>query len=248
MRPDRLNPAALAIVLLVAVALGVLFAREDKASHNEALAVAETTFGEVSTDEIPHISIQPTATNIPIATSTPQPAVTATVVQATALPAASQESVTHVHPTAASLPDTQSPSAPEPVPQPDRTFAATVLALVNAERVGRGLPSLEANGTLAQGAAAYAQTLLQLNTLSHNADGGLLARIQATGYGEWALLGEVLWASTGYLPPERTVADWLASSGHRDIVLNPTFTKAGIGCSVSEGDPLRARCVMYLAG
>ncbi len=124
-----------------------------------------------------------------------------------------------------------------------------MLTLVNAERTSRGIPALQTNSALVRSAQSYARTLLQLDALDHDVDGiSLSSRVAAAGYDGGAPLGEVLWASTGNLPPERTVADWMASPGHRQTILDPTYSLAGVGCAFSEGDPLKARCVMDMAG
>ena len=108
---------------------------------------------------------------------------------------------------------------------------------------------LSPDSALTGGAVNYAGTLLQLNTLGHSANGTtLLQRVRAAGYGGGPPLGEVLWQSTGYLPPERTVSDWLNSPGHRDTIMNPAYRVAGVGCYFRQAARLEGRCVMDLAG
>ena len=49
--------------------------------------------------------------------------------------------------------------------------------------------------------------------------------------------------------PQTPVAGWLSSATHREIILNPTYREAGIGCYFREGGPVReARCVLVVAG
>lgn len=118
--------------------------------------------------------------------------------------------------------------------------------MVNAERTSRGIAALRQNGALTQSAQNYARTLTRLNALSHNADGAnVQTRAQAAGY-PGSRLGEMLWKSVGYLPPEQVVSDWMASAGHRDIILDARFRDAGIGCYFRQTDRLEARCVMDL--
>jgi uncharacterized protein YkwD len=115
--------------------------------------------------------------------------------------------------------------------------------------MARGLAPLSADGALTRGATNYARTLIELGTLSHSANGTtLLQRVRSAGYSGGPPLGEVLWQSTGYLPPERTVSDWLNSPGHRDTILNPAYRFAGVGCYFRQAARLEGRCVMDLAG
>jgi uncharacterized protein YkwD len=131
----------------------------------------------------------------------------------------------------------------------DAGFAAQVLALVNAERASRGLGQLASNGALTNGVANYARLLLQYSALSHSAGGTTLSgRVAAAGYGAGPPLGEVLWLGVGRLPPERVVSDWLNSPSHRDVILNPIYRTAGVGCYFRQGERLEARCAMDLGG
>jgi uncharacterized protein YkwD len=72
--------------------------------------------------------------------------------------------------------------------------------------------------------------------------------MRAAGYTGGPPAGEVLWRSVGSLPPERTVADWMASPGHRDIILSSAYREAGVGCAFKQTDRLEARCVLDAGG
>ena len=227
---SRLSLAAGLAVVFVAAIVGLFVARQGDGYRSDTLALA-----------LPTATLQPTATATdtpaPTATNTPQPAPTATA-----------EPV----PPPASDPPPEDPPHQHPPPQQstdewfDTAFANRVLSLLNAERTSRGIAALTRNGALTQSAQNYARTLTRLNALSHNADGtSLQSRAGAAGY-PGLRLGEMLWRSVGYLPPEQVVADWMASAGHRDIILDPTFRDAGVGCYFRQTDRLEARCVMDL--
>jgi uncharacterized protein YkwD len=150
----------------------------------------------------------------------------------------------------AAPPAQDQPPAPEPVEWLDIEFAVQVFDLVNAERTARGVPALDVDGALARAAQSYAHTLTELNTLEHAAGGrDLVSRVQATGFIYNTKLGEVLWRGGGAFSSETPVAGWLASDRHREIILDPNYREAGVGCYFREGGSLHeARCVMVVAG
>jgi uncharacterized protein YkwD len=105
------------------------------------------------------------------------------------------------------------------------------------------------NNALARAAADYAVLLMQYSSLSHTAAGTTLTgRVRAAGYTAGPPLGEVLWLAVGVVPPERTVADWMASPGHRDVILSSSYSVAGAACYFRQGARWEARCVMDFGG
>jgi uncharacterized protein YkwD len=52
------------------------------------------------------------------------------------------------------------------------------------------------------------------------------ARISAAGF-RWSAAGEAI--ASGYRTPERVVAAWMASAGHCELLLAPTFADVGTG-------------------
>ena len=231
MRPRLLIAAGLAAVLLTAVA-GLLFARQDDRPRSETLAAIAPT-----ATERPTATITATATLVPTTTNTPRPPPTATPQPPPPPP------TPHVHE------EPPLPAAQVSGEWLDPAFAARVLTLVNAERTSRGLAAFTSNGTLTQAAESYANTLLQFNSLTHTANGtDPLGRMRAAGYTGSPTVGEVLWRGVGSWPPERTVADWMASPGHRAIILSSAYREAGVGCAFKQTDVLEARCVLDAAG
>ena len=235
MRSYRPTAVALATVLtavLLTTAAATTLLSLDSAEHRSAtLSEAETaaTAPPSATPQPPAAAAtpEPPPTDPPAAAATPEPP--PPVVPPTSTP--------HAQPT------------PTPRDRIDDDFASRVLALINAERTSRGIPALQNSSALVRSAQSYARTLLQLDELGHDGDGTSLSdRVAAAGYDGGPPLGEVLWGSTGYLPPERVVADWMASQSHRQMILDPAYSLAGVGCAFSDGDRLKARCVMDLAG
>ena len=227
-------------VLLTAAASAILLSLGSADLRSETLSAAEpaATAPPPTTPQPPTPTAppQPPSANAPVATATPQPPT---------LLAEQPASTQHTHPS----PTPYAQPTPPPTDRIDGDFANRVLALINAERTSRGIPALQTNSALVRSAQGYARTLLQLDALGHDVDGSSLSsRVAAAGYDGGAPLGELLWGSTGYRPPEQVVADWMASPGHRQFILDTAYSFVGVGCAFSEGDRLKARCVMDMAG
>lgn len=236
-RPTAVAFATVFTVVLLTTAAAITLLLIDNAEHrSETLSEAETAASAAHSATAP-----PSATPLPpAAAATPEPPPTDPPAAA-----ATPEPPPVVPPT----PTPHAQPTPTPRDRIDDDFASRVLALINAERTSRGIPALQNSSALVRSAQSYARTLLQLEELGHDGDGTSLSdRVAAAGYDGGPPLGEVLWGSTGYLPPERVVADWMASKSHRQMILDPTYSLAGVGCAFSDGDRLKARCVMDLAG
>jgi uncharacterized protein YkwD len=106
--------------------------------------------------------------------------------------------------------------------------------LIDAERVSRGLAPLAFDALLAQVAEAHSQDMINRDFFDHINPDGLDPgeRLANAGYGagNW---GETIGA--GYTTPESMLNGWLNSSGHRNILLSPSFTQIGLGY-VTGGD------------
>ncbi|MEX1254196.1 MAG: CAP domain-containing protein [Dehalococcoidia bacterium] len=224
---QRLIAPALTAALIGVAVLALALTRGGGGSDPTSLAISSIT--ATSTASPTHTpTASPTPTPPPTPTSTPLPP---------------------------PPPRPQVQQAPAQPPQPaartysEAGFASQVVALVNAERASRGLGQLSSNGALSNSASSYARQLLQYSSLSHSAGGTTLSgRVAAAGYGGGPPLGEVLWLGVGRLPPERVVSDWMNSPSHREVILNPTYDRAGVGCYFREGQRLESRCAMDLAG
>jgi uncharacterized protein YkwD len=119
---------------------------------------------------------------------------------------------------------------------PANTCAQRLIPLINQVRAENGLAPLVENPLLDVDAHQYAEFIAARSILSHTADGRTLdARAQAAGYTGWKALGENL--AGGYDTPEEVVAAWLASPGHRAIILTPSYTETGVGCAWNDGSP-----------
>jgi uncharacterized protein YkwD len=104
-----------------------------------------------------------------------------------------------------------------------------ILRLVNLERERAGLLPLIRKQTLEDQATQYACEMIYYGFVEHvNPFTGTSVTDRAEEFGyDWLALGENL--AAGQPTPARAMADWMASEGHRDNILNPQFTELGVG-------------------
>jgi len=122
------------------------------------------------------------------------------------------------------------------LPTPANACGQRLIPLINQVRVENGLLPLTESPLLDAAAQQYADFIASRSILSHTADGRTLdMRAEAAGYTGWKALGENL--AGGYDMPEQAVAAWLASDGHRAILLSPSYTETGVGCAWNAASP-----------
>jgi uncharacterized protein YkwD len=110
-----------------------------------------------------------------------------------------------------------------------------IVDLVNQQRAAYGLAPVSYNPTLAAAAQDYADTMASQNFFSHTgADGStMVGRAESAGYTTWSFLAENL--AGGQTTPERVVAAWMDSPGHRANILAPDATEVGLGHTYNAG-------------
>ena len=102
-----------------------------------------------------------------------------------------------------------------------------MVAKINAARERHGLPPLRPSRSLTRSARAYAAHLMRIDWFGH-AD-----RIRASP--RFRMLGEVLaWHSDRRPRRSGTVRRWLASPGHRKLILKRAFRWIGAGRAVGR--------------
>jgi uncharacterized protein YkwD len=121
------------------------------------------------------------------------------------------------------------------VPQFDPTVVR-VVELVNHERAMAGLPPVGIHSILMNEAARFSGVQASMGRLSHAGNDGTTAgqRLRAAGY-NWSAYGENL--AAGQDTPEQVVAAWMASPGHRAIILHGKAVDIGIGHTFRADDP-----------
>lgn len=115
------------------------------------------------------------------------------------------------------------------------TFTARVVELTNAERAKAGLGPLRVSGQLTRSAQGYAEVLATGACFGHTCAPvpEMAERSERAGYLNWQALAENI--AGGQRTPERVVADWMASPGHRQNILNGRYTELGVGVASGSG-------------
>ena len=107
---------------------------------------------------------------------------------------------------------------------PTGEMRAAVVCLVNRERAAQHLPVLHADHRLNHSAQRWSDAMVSSRAFTHGAN--FAGRISAAGF-RWAAAGENI--ATGYPTPRQVVAEWMASAGHCENILNPTYRSVGTG-------------------
>lgn len=116
---------------------------------------------------------------------------------------------------------------------PDRR--AALLCAIDAERAARGLPLVGESGQLNRAAQGHSDDMVARRFFEHVTPGGstLGDRVDATGYidgrHDWELGEAIAWAQQPLDTSDSLMRAWLASPGHRAIILDRRFRDVGIG-------------------
>jgi uncharacterized protein YkwD len=107
-----------------------------------------------------------------------------------------------------------------------RALRMAVVCLINQQRTSRHLPPLHASLLLDRSAQNWTNAMVSSDVFSHGTN--FSARITAAGY-VWRSAGENI--ATGFQTPRSVVSAWMASTGHCQNILNPTYGNVGTGVS-----------------
>lgn len=141
-----------------------------------------------------------------------------------------------IQPDTDAAPDTQpdadvAPDTPDSQPDTDTgteevSFAAQVANLVNAERRKAGLQELAFDTQISSAALTRANEIETV--FSHTRpDGSSFSTVLKENGISYRGAGEnIAWGQTS---PEEVMNAWMSSEGHRANILNPNFTKIGVG-------------------
>ncbi|MBD0424069.1 CAP domain-containing protein [Streptomyces sp. TRM S81-3] len=136
-------------------------------------------------------------------------------------------------PTAAPSSPAAKPTATAPSSTPTATAPASgavarVVELVNAERSKAGCSPVTVNATLTKAAQAHSEDMAAHRNMSHTGSDGSSPADRITGAGyNWRTYGENV--AYGYDTPEKVMAGWMSSTGHRENILNCEFKEIGVG-------------------
>jgi uncharacterized protein YkwD len=107
-----------------------------------------------------------------------------------------------------------------------RALRMAVVCLINQQRTSRHLPALRASLLLDRSAQNWTNAMVSSDVFSHGTN--FASRISAAGY-VWRSAGENI--ATGFQTPRSVVNAWMASTGHCQNILNPTYGNVGTGVS-----------------
>jgi uncharacterized protein YkwD len=99
-----------------------------------------------------------------------------------------------------------------------------VVCLINQQRTSRNLPPLRASPPLDRSAQRWTNEMIASDVFTHGTN--FAGRISAAGYA-WRAAGENI--ATGFPTPRSVVRAWMASTGHCQNILNPTYDNVGTG-------------------
>ncbi|MFD9970699.1 CAP domain-containing protein [Streptomyces sp. NPDC059011] len=137
---------------------------------------------------------------------------------------------------AAPKPAAPKPAAPKPAASPSTPASsapasgdvARVVELVNSERSKAGCSPVKVNAKLTKAAQDHSKDMAAHRNMSHTGSDGSDpgARITRAGY-NWSTYGENV--AYGYETPEKVMAGWMSSPGHKKNILNCEFKEIGVG-------------------
>jgi len=110
---------------------------------------------------------------------------------------------------------------------PASVLRTAVVCLINLDRAQHHLPPLQASQDLNRSAQGWTNVMVSSDQFTHGTD--FAARISAAGF-VWRSAGENI--ATGFSTPNGVVRAWMASTGHCQNILNPTYRNVGTGVSV----------------
>jgi uncharacterized protein YkwD len=115
------------------------------------------------------------------------------------------------------------------VPQMDSAKGQRILELVNVERKNVGVDPLLYSSTLENAAQIHAFDMATRNFFSHSSPENCDMTSRVLGYAGYVGLtyGENI--AAGHDTPEKTVAQWMASPGHKANILNKAYNEVGVG-------------------
>lgn len=131
-----------------------------------------------------------------------------------------------------------------PVDEDTRQRAGqAVLCLVNRARAAHGTPAVRASQPLATAAESHSADMVAAGFFSHaSADGASLRqRVQRTGYirrSKYTLIGETLaWGAGSFATPGQLFESFMASTVHRQTLLDGRFRDVGVGMTLGAPMP-----------
>jgi uncharacterized protein YkwD len=216
--PSRRNYMGLSVALVtgLSVAGGVALVSSRAPAWSR---VAGTT--STSTQPV-HRTVRTERTRSPLVTTAPVVVTHPTRPPETAAPT----SATTTRPTVASAVATTGPPATTRPPIPAESFQAQLFTLLNRDRVANGLRPLVEDAHATAYANQWAASMASTGVLQHS---DLHPVILQLG---WLYLSENIYGPLVDVTAEMIEAGWMASPPHRENILRPDATMAGVGVAL----------------
>ena len=124
-------------------------------------------------------------------------------------------------------------------PAPLNSNEQMLLTLVNKERTKRGLAKVHINARLLTAARAHSKEMGTRQYFSHDSANGesfskrlIRYGYKRSGYSYWKVGEDIYYGSGLSSSPVAVVAAWMASPGHRAVILTKAFRDIGVGAVV----------------
>ena len=188
------------------------------------------TIAWMSVSATPTASFTPTFTQTPTHTNTPTSTRTATAT-ATETPQPTETFTSTPLPTNTVVKSTPNPTKAQSGQEAggcsgaNSAMESAVLSLINAQRAANGAAAVSSSSSLASIARNYSQSMAENGFFDH---GNVAGRVNSTG--TYSAVGEIIYGGPGpYNSAEQAISTWLNSPVHRERMLDPVYTIAGVG-------------------
>jgi uncharacterized protein YkwD len=130
-----------------------------------------------------------------------------------------------------SIPNTPAPTSGGGCDGGNTSIESAVLSGVNYQRAQAGVAPLQASSALFSAARGHSQDMATNNFFSHTGSNGSspFDRMSSAGFSYSAAAENIYAGSGSNNSAGSAVGAWMGSSGHRENMLNPTYTYAGVG-------------------
>ncbi|GAA1628414.1 hypothetical protein GCM10009679_36800 [Saccharothrix algeriensis] len=230
-------PALTASAALLSVLVGGVMAVGPALTAAPAGSGRAAPGGPVPDQPVPTLSVTVSGEPAGVPSTTPAPsptAVTAPVGSAVPLPAPSRPAARRTTPPPAPLPAASSPPA-HPSPRPTLESSRVteledqVTALINRERERAGCSRVRTDERMRTAARRHSADMAEHDYFSHTGRNGssFVDRLAAAGYPRREAAGENI--AYGYPTAQSVVDGWMASTGHRNNILDCDARATGVG-------------------
>ena len=230
-----------ALVLLAGIVWFVLHDTGARKFTSQETPVTSTTDSAPVVDDSSVTPVRPTSPSYTPRRTTPTPTRSKTT-SPTPLPRRSTSAPSRAgdrSPNPSPTPSHTATPTPTPTTKPrggSGTAEAQVLALTNQERAKAGCGPLRTNRALTNAAEAHASDMVDQHYFAHDSLDGRspFDRMKAAGFKGGAMAENI---AVGYSTPAAVMQGWMNSPGHRQNILNCTYTMIGIGYDSGEVKP-----------